>query len=220
MTVPHLLVVAKAPVAGRVKTRLGAQVGMAEAARLAAASLTDTLAACAATYGSERCCLALDGSLGDGVDGAALSELVVGWRVFPQHGAGLAERLVNAHADAAELTGGAVVQVGMDTPQLTPQLLRDVAGELRTADAVLGPADDGGWWVLATREPRRVAAIVDVPMSTPSTGDDTRRALEAAGLVVAVTSTLCDVDTLEDAAAVAVQAPDSRFAAAWAALGG
>ena len=215
MTVPHLLVVAKAPVPGRVKTRLGAEVGMAAAATLAAASLADTLAACAATYGVQRCCLALDGSFDGAVGGTELTALVGGWTVFPQRGDGLAARLVNAHADTRDRTGGAVVQVGMDTPQLTPELLTAVADGLSTADAVLGPADDGGWWVLAARDPRSVAAIAEVPMSTPTTGSETRRALEEAGLSVATASTLRDVDTVEDADAVAAQAPHSRFAAAW-----
>jgi hypothetical protein len=215
VTVPHLLVVAKAPVPGRVKTRLGAEVGMEAAATLAAASLADTLAACTATYGVERCCLALDGSFDGAVGGGELTALVEGWRLFPQRGEGLAARLVNAHAEAAARTGGPVVQVGMDTPQVAPELLVAVADGLSTSDAVLGPADDGGWWVLAARDPGAVAAIAGVPMSTPTTGAETRQALEQAGLRVATASTLRDVDTVEDADAVAALVPHSRFAAAW-----
>lgn len=215
MTEPHLLVVAKAPVVGRVKTRLGAEVGMAAAAGLAAAALADTLAACAATYGPQRCCLALDGSFDDAVDGVALRALVAGWHVFPQRGDGFGARLVHAHADAFELTEGAVLQLGMDTPQVTPELLGVVADELDHADAVLGPAEDGGWWVLGAREPRRVAAIAEVPMSTATTGVETRRALQSAGLSVSTTTALRDVDTVADAEMVARQAPDTRFAAAW-----
>jgi hypothetical protein len=220
VTVPHLLVVAKAPVPGLVKTRLGAEVGMTVAARLAAASLADTLAACAATYGARRCCLALDGSFDGAVDGTELSALADGWHVFGQEGEGLAERLVNAHAAAGERTGGAVVQVGMDTPQLTPELLTAVAAGLGASDVVLGPAEDGGWWVLGAREPRAVAAIADVPMSTPTTGAATRQALRAAGLSVGTTTTLRDVDTVEDAAAIAAAIPQSRFARAWTAVTG
>lgn len=218
MTDAGLLVVAKAPVPGRVKTRLGAEVGMAAAARVAAASLADTLTACAATYGPERCLLSLDGSFGDAVDGSALTRLLDGWHVFPQRGAGLAERLVNAHADAALLAPGAVLQVGMDTPQVSPELLVEVAATLASSDAVLGPADDGGWWVLGAHDPRTVVAIEGVPMSTSTTGWATRRALEDAGLRVAVAATLRDVDTAEDADAVAALVPASRFARTWAAV--
>jgi uncharacterized protein len=215
MTLPHLLVVAKAPVPGRVKTRLGAQIGMEGAATLAAASLADTVETCTATYGAARCCLALDGTLDGAVAEAELSVLLEGWQLFAQRGDGLAARLVNAHADAGDRTGGAVVQVGMDTPHLTPELLSSVADGLTTCDAVLGPAEDGGWWVLAARDPRAVAAIAAVPMSTPTTGRETRRALESAGLRVLMAATLRDVDTVEDADAVAALAPQTRFGAAW-----
>ena len=215
---PHLLVVAKAPVPGRVKTRLGAEVGMEAAARLAAASLADTVAACTATYGAGRCLLALDGSWEEAVGASEVTGLLAGWTVFPQRGDGLAARLVNAHADAGEITGGAVVQVGMDTPQVTPVLLSGVGDVLASCDAVLGPADDGGWWALGVREPQTVAAIGAVQMSTPLTGAHTQDALEAAGLRVALTITLRDVDVVSDAAHVAALAPGSRFAEAWAKL--
>jgi glycosyltransferase A (GT-A) superfamily protein (DUF2064 family) len=103
----------------------------------------------------------------------------------------------------------------MDTPQVTPELLTTVAGRLSTSDTVLGPADDGGWWVLAVRDSSAAATIADVPMSTPTTGAETRRALEEAGLSVALAGALRDVDTVEDAGAVAALVPHSRFGAAW-----
>lgn len=110
------LVVAKAPVVGRVKTRLGQVVGMERAAELATAALLDTLAACAEAYGVERCHLALDGDLADARGADELLEAVSGWSVHPQRGAGFAERLVRAHRTVATATDAPVVQVGMDTP--------------------------------------------------------------------------------------------------------
>jgi rSAM/selenodomain-associated transferase 1 len=207
--VTSVLVVAKAPEPGRVKTRLGADVGMDVAAELAAASLLDTLAACAAFTSSRH--LSLAGDLDRAVHADDLRTAVEGWTVHPQVGSDFAERLADAHARVS----GPVVQVGMDTPQVTPALLRDAAAGLATYDAVLGPAQDGGWWVLALRDPARAAALAGVLMSTPTTGTDTRAALEAAGLTVGSTATLRDVDTVADADAVAAEAPDTRFAAAW-----
>jgi glycosyltransferase A (GT-A) superfamily protein (DUF2064 family) len=108
----------------------------------------------------------------------------------------------------------------MDTPQLTPGLLHHAAARLAEHDAVLGPAEDGGWWVLGLREPRGACALHAVPMSTPTTYDDTRRALAGAGLGVGVTSVLRDVDTAADAEAVADAVPDGEFARAWREVGG
>jgi rSAM/selenodomain-associated transferase 1 len=213
---PRLLVVAKAPVPGRVKTRLGAEIGMAAAAELAAASLADTVATCTATYGAGHCFLAVEGSLEDAVDGALLRSLLEGWDVFAQRGAGLAERLVHAHVEVGGRAGGPVLQIGMDTPQVTPELLLDAAHHLRSSDALLGHADDGGWWLLGIHDPSRVEALADVAMSTSRTGADTQQALEDAGLTVATTTSLRDVDTVEDARQVAATAPGSRFAVAWA----
>lgn len=207
------LVVAKAPVAGRVKTRLGVTVGDAVAAELAAAALLDTLAACRDGFGPGDCLLALAGDLADAVRGDEIARAVDGWWVAPQRGITFAQRLANAHLDVPP--GGPVVQVGMDTPQVTAGVLCGVAEALTGHDAVLGPAEDGGWWVLGLRRPAAATALHDVPMSTPTTYDATREALARAGLGVAVAATLRDVDDAEDAGAVAAVAPDGEFARAW-----
>lgn len=213
----RVLVVAKAPVAGRVKTRLGAGVGMAAAAELAAAALLDTVASCRAAFGADRCLLALSGDLADAVRGDELARALDGWAVAHQRGSTFAERLVNAHADVTP--GGPVVQVGMDTPQVAPEQLRAAAAGLGDHDAVLGAAEDGGWWVLGLREPRSAVALHGVPMSTPTTYADTRDALVAAGVEVGTTGPLRDVDTVADADAVAAAAPEGEFARVWAVVG-
>ncbi len=207
------LVVAKAPVPGRVKTRLGTEVGMDAAAELAAAALLDTLGACRAAFGAEDCLLALDGDLADALRSEELTAALEGWRVYAQRGAGLGQRLANAHADVP--AGAPVLQVGMDTPQLDPDGLHAAAAVLDDADAVLGPADDGGWWLLGLREPAAGQVLRDVPMSTPTTYELTRKALEDRGLRVASTSTMRDVDTVADANAVAAGRRDTEFARTW-----
>jgi len=209
------LVVAKTPQPGLVKTRLGQQVGMAAAADLAAAALLDTLDACVAAVGADRCSVALDGELSEAVRRDEIGDRLRGWMVFPQCGGALGERLAQAHADAPPLPR---VQTGMDTPQVTPALLRAVADGLVGHDADLAPAVDGGWWALAIRRASYAAALADVPMSTATAGDDTRAALLDRGLTVATGPVLRDVDTVEDAALVAKEAPWTRFATAWLAL--
>ncbi len=203
-----VLVMAKSPVAGRVKTRLGAEVGHAAAADIAAAALLDTLTACTAAVGPQRCHLALDGDLDDAVRSADLHAALTGWTITAQTGDGFAERLVRAHREAGT---GPLVQVGMDTPHVTPALLADAAAPLLVVDpacdAVLGSALDGGWWVLGRRDPEVAAVLAEVEMSTAHTGADTRAALERAGWRVSDTAALRDVDEVEDAEAVALARP-------------
>lgn len=213
MTGPRALVVAKAPVAGQVKTRLGADVGDRAAAEVAAAALLDTIAACEAAFGPDACLLALAGDLADAVRGAEIRRALESWGVAGQRGVTFAERLVNAHLDVPP--GGPVVQVGMDTPQVTADHLLDVVRRLGDHDAVLAPADDGGWWALGLRRPAGAVALHDVPMSTPTTYGDTRSALLRAGLDVGDAVTLRDVDTVADARAVAAEADSGEFARAW-----
>lgn len=205
-----VLLVAKAPVAGRVKTRLGARVGADRAAALAAAALLDTIDACRASGATGHLCLA--GDLRDAVEGEAITAALDGWTITPQRGDTFAERLVNAHVDAGP---GAVVQIGMDTPHVTAAALTAAVEGLAGHDAVLGPATDGGWWALARREPDVVRHVSQVRMSTSSTFADTRTALELAGCRVGHASSMTDVDTVADAELVATLAPRTRFAGAW-----
>ena len=214
----RVLVVAKAPVPGEVKTRLGADIGLEAAAEAAAAALLDTLRAGTAAFPGSRPHLALAGDLSAAVRGDEIEAALHGWDVFPQQGEGFAERLVHAHTTAAGRGDGPVVQIGMDTPQVTPVLLQAAARALDTADAVLGRADDGGWWVLVLREGRAASPLARVAMSTPTTYDDTRGALEGAGLRVADTDVLRDVDTVADADLVAAVAPGGLFAQVWRGL--
>jgi glycosyltransferase A (GT-A) superfamily protein (DUF2064 family) len=211
VTGPIVLVMAKAPVPGRAKTRLAVTTGDEVAADLAAAALLDTIAAVAALPGA-RGHLALAGDLPTASRGRELVAAVEGWRVTAQRGASFADRLAAAHLDAGP---GPVVQIGMDTPQLTPDLLAGVLDDLDGHDACLGPAPDGGWWALARRDPSVAAPLARVAMSTPRTYEDTRAALVGAGHRVSSTTPLGDVDTVEDAAEVARLAPGTRFAAAF-----
>ena len=210
------LVVAKAPVVGEAKTRLGRAVGMERAADLASAALLDTLAGCAAAFGTDRCHLALAGDLAQAARSEELVAAIDGWQVHLQRGDGFAERLVHAHHDVARASGSPVVQVGMDTPHLDPEVLREVAASLTEPDvAVLGAAYDGGWWLLGVGSADLVDHLVDVPMSTSDTGRLTREALERAGARVSETVPMLDVDEVPDAESVAAAAPDTLFAQAW-----
>ena len=206
----QLIVLAKAPVPGRVKTRLTPPFTPHEAAMLAEAALADTLEA-GASASFARHVLALADQWA--TPGALRAELPGRFEVIPQRGDGLDERIAAAFDDAyAELTAP-VVLIGMDTPQVTPGLLETVARPLTAgeADAVFGPAADGGFWLLGLRQPD-ARLIHGVPMSAGHTGQVQLDRLRAAGLRIRQVPELMDVDTVDDAVRVARQAPGSRFA--------
>ncbi|HWC84136.1 MAG TPA: DUF2064 domain-containing protein [Pseudonocardiaceae bacterium] len=214
-----LLVVAKAPVAGLAKTRLCPPATPAQAADIAAAALLDTLDAVRATPGA-RPMVALTGELVQASQSARLYDGLRHFAVFSQRGKDFANRLANAHADAARLRPGLpVVQIGMDTPQVTPDLLAHTANRLADADAVVAPARDGGWWALALRDPAAADHLRTVPMSRADTGEQTVKALTSNGYRTIHGDLLSDVDIVADALRVAGEAPEGRFAAAVRSLG-
>ncbi|WP_217236662.1 DUF2064 domain-containing protein [Streptomyces sp. AC555_RSS877] len=188
-----LLVIAKEPRPGRVKTRLTPPFTPREAAALAEASLADTLDAVARTPARRRV-LVLEGEPGPW--------LPPGFEVVRQCAGGLDERLAAAFAGC----DGPALLIGMDTPQVTPALL---TVDFADCDAYFGPAEDGGFWALGLTAPDP-ALLLGVPMSTPSTGAAQRARL--AGLKVRDLPPLRDVDTADDAAVVARAAPGGHFA--------
>ena len=207
-----LLVIAKAPVAGLAKTRLTPPASPAQAADLAAAALLDTLAAVLATPGV-RPVVALTGDVTAAERASAVADALTGCAVIAQRGADFPARLANAHADvAAHFPGEAVVQIGMDTPQVTPALLADAVAALASHEAALGFASDGGWWALGLRDPRWADVLRTIPTSRADTGIRTHHALLDAGHRVLDLPILSDVDTVADVAAVAEAAPGTRFA--------
>jgi uncharacterized protein len=213
-----LLVMAKAPSAGGAKTRLCPPATLQQAAQIAAAALLDTLAAVRATPDVTPV-LAWTGRFADAEEPAELAEAIATLPLLSQRGKGLAERLANAHADVAvAYPGRPVLQIGMDTPQLTPDLVAAALCGLDAADAVLGPAVDGGWWSLGLREPRHATVLRGVPMSAADTGTRTRAALRERGLSVVPAPPLRDVDEWSDALVVAAAAPRGRFAGQVAAV--
>jgi glycosyltransferase A (GT-A) superfamily protein (DUF2064 family) len=195
-----LLVIAKEPVPGLVKTRLTREYSPEEAAAVAEAALWDTLDT-VRSLPARRRILVLEGRTGPWMP-------ETGFEVLPQSGGGLDERI--AHAFAA--CSGPSLLIGMDTPQITGEHLAPVLAPdaWDRADAWFGPSEDGGFWALGMARPDP-GLLRGVPMSTPRTGCVQRARLVDAGLRVGDLAVLNDVDTPRDAAAVASLVPDSRF---------
>ena len=207
------LIVAKAPVPGLAKTRLAAALGDRVAAGIAAAALLDTLDAVADTPLAAKV-VAMTGDLASACQSEAIRDRLSGFTVVEQRGDSFADRLANAHADAASAAGPMpILQIGMDTPQITAELLTRCARALLGAHAVVGPARDGGWWLLGVADAATAECLRLVPMSRPDTGALTYAALLQTGSPVIVLEELADVDTVADISVVRADCrPSGRFA--------
>jgi uncharacterized protein len=198
--VTTLLVIAKAPVAGRSKTRLCPPCTPEQAAELAEAALVDTLEAVLATDADRRV-IVLDGEPGPW--------LPDGFEVVPQRAGGLADRLRGGFEDAG--TGGFLV--GMDTPQVDVALLTAALAATAAHGSALGRTGDGGWWGIGLPGPEAAVVFDGVPMSSVFTGDFQAASMLRHGLRPAPLPLLRDVDTFTDAEIGAALTPDGRFAA-------
>ena len=202
-----LIVIAKECIPGRVKTRLHPPLTLEQAAILAAASLADTFKAVSSLPATRRI-LVFDGNLLP--PGSESYELI-------QQVSGELDMRLGAIFDECS---GPTVLIGMDTPQLTADLLAPIFDEWPTdVDAWLGLANDGGYWTIAMANPDG-SLIRGVPMSRNDTGRLQLERLEAAGLRVRRLPELIDVDTIDDARAVAALNPHTQFATTLARFGG
>jgi glycosyltransferase A (GT-A) superfamily protein (DUF2064 family) len=191
-----VIVLAKECVPGRVKTRLCPPFTPAESARIAAASLADTLSL-ARRMPVDRRILAFDG----------IPDFdTTGFEVRPQVAGSLDVRIGAALDDCAE----PVLLIGMDTPQLR---MSDVGPVFRSWDAGasadeawLGLAPDGGYWALALSTPRG-AAVRGVPMSRPDTAARQRAQLVRTGHRVHELASRTDIDDVQSLRRVLPEAP-------------
>jgi len=171
--------------------------------------LLDTVASVAATVRPWPCELivVIDGST-DGT-AEALGELVLPLPIKvvdqPNRGAAAAR-----NAGAAVARGRFLLFLDDDMIVEPDLLIEHDKTLLAGADAVFGPAEDGGWWALGLRDPGHAEVLRDIPTSTPETGARTRDALRRRGLRVADLPRLRDVDTAPDAYAVAALCPPGR----------
>jgi len=210
----HVLVMAKAPEPGKVKTRLCPPCTPCEAATIAEAALADTLDAVVACH-ADRKVVALDGRPGPW--------LPPGLEVISQRGRHFDERLANAWGELRGTSGGWGLQIGMDTPQITSALLEEQLDALTGAGgaarvrgrraAVLGPAVDGGWWLIGLPGSDPQLVFRGVPMSTSHTGAAQAQRLRSLGFEVVGAPELRDIDDAEDLRRVIDEIPHSRTAA-------
>lgn len=183
--------IAKEPVAGRVKTRLAPAFGDLAAATLAAAMLADTITTVRQVAAEPWLCYAPAGA------GDRMARLAPGFRLLPQAGGDLGDRLAACMAALLATGASRALIVGADTPQVPADRYEAAFDLLDDADVVLGPAEDGGYYLVAATAPDP-QLFVGVPMGT---GDVLRVTLErAAGRArrVRLLATMRDLDRPAD----------------------
>jgi hypothetical protein len=191
MTKPSatLCIFAKPPRAGAVKTRLAATVGAEAAAALAGAFLDDTLAL-GRSLTEARVVLALAGDPGASAAAAHDAE------VWPQGEGDLGARMERVLARALGEAPKALA-IGTDSPGLALELLERALRALDDHDAVLGPADDGGFYLIGLRRCPE-GLLAELPWSCATTLSETAARLRAHGLSVAMLPPWFDVDVVAD----------------------
>ncbi len=189
----------RAPVAGRVKTRLMNRFSAAETVRIYRAMVADVMEALNQSGYRVRVHVTPDSAL----------EAVGDWlgpryRYFPQSGGGLGSRMAAAFSLAfAEGWSGAVL-VGTDIPELSAQMVHAAFAALEKASAVLAPAEDGGYCLIGFRRGGWLPAVFSEALAwgTPTVLADTVAVLQRHGVSHHLLPVVSDIDTPADLAAL------------------
>jgi rSAM/selenodomain-associated transferase 1 len=185
----HIVVFGREPVPGRVKTRLAREIGAESAARVYAATLEHTLAEARATG------MPVALALADSPTGAWAPPADIA--VEPQGGGDLGERMRRAFERHFAADAEVVVLIGSDSPLVVATDVLSAGLAARQARVVLGPATDGGYWLVAQAAPG-VDLFSGIPWSVPETLMATRERLAALGVEHVELTERPDIDTAED----------------------
>ena len=183
-----LIVFVKAPRPGAVKTRLAKAIG-APAAGAAYRQLVETLLNQLRGLGGVEVCFSPDDAASE-----VQHWLKEGWSSSPQGDGDLGQRLQSAFQRAFHAGAKRVAIIGSDCPSVRVEDIREAWGVLQTHDVVLGPATDGGYWLIGLRQPQPTL-FRDVHWSTENVFAETIQRARRAGLSVQLLRELADVDT-------------------------
>jgi rSAM/selenodomain-associated transferase 2/rSAM/selenodomain-associated transferase 1 len=190
-----LILFTRFPEPGRVKTRLlpalDPRAATALHRRLVLRALRTALAAC------RSCEAKLQVSFDGGDEGRMRHWLGDSLAYQPQAGGDLGKRMARAFEESFRAGASAVVLIGSDCPNLTPEILGRAFEALDSHPVVLGPATDGGYYLVGLT--RLIAGLFqDIPWGTDTVFADSLRALSRLGLKPALLETLADLDRPAD----------------------
>jgi uncharacterized protein len=187
-----LAVMAKAPRAGQVKTRLCPPLSPGEAADLARAFLLDAIDQ-VRSVAAARPALAYAPARAR----AGFRALAPDFALVAQRGDDLGARLAHAFEDLFADGAPAAIVMGSDIPTLPPAVLAAALDQIGRADLVLGPSEDGGYYLIGLRAPC-AALFADMAWSTARVFEETLRRARALGLDVGLLPAWFDIDTAAD----------------------
>lgn len=191
-----LVIVARTPRLGEVKTRLAASLGPVVTLQLYQAFLADLAQRFAS---ADAWMLHWAYTPGPGDFARELARLVPGVctdSCFPQQGPDFASRLHQIFAETGARAFARTIVISSDSPQVSTALIAQARAALETADVVLGPAEDGGYYLIAMREPYDL--FTGIPMSTDQVLRLTIERARALSLAVYLLDPLFDVDEEDD----------------------
>lgn len=191
MSAGRVIVFLKSPRPGLVKTRLAAELDEAAAAAIGVVLVNRTTAALA-RWEQVELRFAPDDAQAE-IERWRRS----GWSMTPQGPGDLGGRLQRAFSEAFAAGGSPVLVVGTDCPGLTSEDIADAFAALAGSQVVLGPAEDGGYWLIGLRQPAP-ELFEGIPWSTDQVFTTTEARARASGRSVAVLRRQLDVDTLAD----------------------
>jgi rSAM/selenodomain-associated transferase 1 len=191
MTPNKLIIFVKAPRPGLVKTRLASAIGAAEAAR-AYRHLVEMLLGCLANLANVELHYSPDDALRE-----IRPWLRRDWEARPQTSGDLGRRLNSAFSDTFSAGSERVVIIGSDCPYVVPGDIQDAWTALLTHDVVLGPATDGGYWLIGLRQPHPFL-FQDMAWSTGAVMQETLKRIQSARLSAHLLHQLSDIDTEAD----------------------
>ena len=195
MTGASVALFAKTPRAGRVKTRLVPPLTHEDAARVAHASIVDTMRRIVPSV-SARWTLFLEGERDEAIEALAKEH---GVATASQRGEDLGERLWSAFQELRLRSDGAVLAIGSDSPTLDPQRIEEAIEALQVCDVVLGPTEDGGYYLIGMSGDHG-ALFRDIPWSSGGTAAVTLERARERSLEVRLLAPWYDLDDPESLA--------------------
>ncbi len=187
----RLVLFAKAPRVGLVKTRLARSIGEAEALKAYQALVQNVLRALV-RFRDVTVQFSPDDAQSD-----VASWMKPGWTSAPQGSAGLGDRLARCFEEQFSHGAERVVVIGSDCPDIDGSDIEDAWESLKTHDLVLGPAADGGYWLIGLSR-NCPSVFTGVDWGTERVLEQTVARAKHEGLSIALLRQLSDVDTAED----------------------